>query len=35
VLVAIDWDYLTNAQVAAILKKLVYYQVKHIEQEGM
>jgi hypothetical protein len=31
----IDWDNLTNAQVVAILKKVVYYLVKHIEQEGM
>jgi hypothetical protein len=31
----IDWDNLTNAQSIAILKKVVYYLVKHIEQEGM
>jgi hypothetical protein len=31
----IDWDNLTNAQVVAILKRVVYYLVKHIEQEGM
>jgi hypothetical protein len=31
----IDWDNLTNAQVVVILKKVVYYLVKHIEQEGM
>jgi hypothetical protein len=35
VLVTIDRDNLTNAQVVAILKKVVYYLVKHIEQEGM
>jgi hypothetical protein len=35
VLATIDRDSLTNAQVVAILKKVVYYLVKHIEQEGM
>jgi hypothetical protein len=27
--------HLINPQVVAILKKVVYYLVKHIEQEGM
>jgi hypothetical protein len=35
VLTTVDWDNLTNSQVVAILKKVVYYLVKHIEQEGM
>ena len=31
----VNWDTITNAQVVAILKKVVYYLIKHIEQEGM
>jgi hypothetical protein len=35
VLAAIDWHNLANAQGVAILKRVVYYLVKYIEQEGM